>query len=171
MALRSVRILSALAVGCLMTAALAACTHQQSMAQLSERPEGFGLFYNDQGERASLAYGQPNSDNVGLMLQCQKGAGRVQVSDTVRAELGQSLVLTSGRQTSELLSRVEDGESGAPQMVMADTTTEAQALKAFRKSGKISVKYGKIGYDVTASREEQAGVELFFSVCGKPTEV
>ena len=154
-----------------MAAALAACSHQQSLAQVSERPDGFGLFYNDQGQRASLAYGQANSDNVGLMLQCQKGAGLIQVSDTVRAELGQSLVLTSGRQTSELLSRVENGEAGAPQMVMADTTTQAQALKAFRKTGRISVQYGKIGYDVAASREERADVELFFSVCGKPAAV
>ncbi|MGZ9201693.1 MAG: hypothetical protein ACXW3D_08260 [Caulobacteraceae bacterium] len=150
----------------MMAVTLGACMHGGTNAMVA-RPDGFGVFYNDQGEQASLAYGQANSDNVALMMQCKKGAGAIQVSDTVRAKPAPSLVLASGGRTSELLSRVEPGETGAPPMVVADTTAQADALKAFRRSGKMNVAYGDTRYGVSASREEMAGVELFFSVCGK----
>ena len=166
MTLRHKQLLGAGAVASLMAVTLGACMHDGSGA-MAAKPDGFGVFYNDQGEQASLAYGQANSDNVALMMQCKKGAGAIQVSDTVRANTAPSLVLASGGRTSELLTRVEAGEAGAPPMVIADTTAQADALRAFRRNGKLKVAYGDIRYGVSASREEMAGVELFFSVCGK----
>ena len=147
--------------------ALAGCSHDDKRAALTltEAPQ-FGLFFNDQGESASLAYGEANSDNVSLMLQCAKGTGEVQVSDIARSEKAPALLLASGGAKSELGARVESLEIG-PQLLVADTTADAAALKGFRRTGRLTVGQGDASYGVSASGRERAEVDLFFTACGQ----
>jgi len=150
-------------------AALSACGHEQGQTRASLSP-GFGLFYNDQGATAVLAYGQANSDDVALMLQCRKGSGRVQVSDVARHPMAKGapaprLVLTSNGRRTELPARVETGQSDGPPILTADTALDGDALKAFRRSGRISVSFGDVRYGLTARTQERAGVERFFVAC------
>jgi hypothetical protein len=155
----------ALLILTLASAALLGCTsdNRGSGMTLSSGPN-FDLHYNDQGDSVSLAYGEANSDNVALMLQCEKGAGRVQVSDQVRAGLPPALVLASSGQRSELLSRVEAFDGG-PSIIVADTTTDAAALKGFRKTGELVVGDGETAYGVEARGLDRAEVDLFFTAC------
>jgi hypothetical protein len=157
----------------LSAAALLGCSHDRSKtAQVDEAPladspaagsAGFGLFYNDQGESVSLAYGQANSDNVSLMLECAKGSGRVQVSDIARTNRT-DLVLASGDETRALPARVEAADG--PPLLVADTTADAPALRAFRRTGALTVGDGRAAYAVKASAPERTEVDLFFTACG-----
>jgi len=145
--------------------ALAGCGHDDKRAamQLAEAP-AFGLFFNDNGETVSLAYGEANSDNVSLMMECDKGSGRVQVSDLARGE-APVLVLASGRSTSKLGGRLETVEG--PAIVIADAALEAEALQGFRKSGRLNVSQGESRYGVAASGHEREEIGLFFTACAQ----
>ncbi len=146
--------------------ALAGCGHDDKRAamKLTEAP-AFGLFFNDNGETASLAYGEANSDNVALMLECAKGTGRVQVSDLARGE-APALVLASGRKTSALAARVEPSDGG-PAILTAETPLGAEALQGFRKTGRMVVSHGEARYGIAASGPEREEVDLFFTACGQ----
>lgn len=147
--------------------AIAGCSHddQRAAMLLTEAPQ-FGLFFNDQGESASLAYGEANSDNVSLMLQCDKGSGKVQVSDIARSEKAPALMLASGGDKNDLGARLEPSEVG-PSLLVADTTPDAPALKGFRKTGRITVGQGSDSYRITAAGRERAEVDLFFTACAQ----
>ena len=144
--------------------ALAGCSHDDKHAAMTIKDEpAFGLHFNDNGETASLAYGEANSDNVALMLECGKGSGRVQVSDVARGE-APALVLASGRRTTELGGRIE--ASDGPAVVIADAALDAEALQGFRRTGKLTVSQGDARYGVAARSHEREEVDLFFTACG-----
>ncbi len=157
MALRNVTLMAMLA-----GLALSACGHDQERAALNS---GMGLYYNDQGSVAALAYGAANSDDVGLMLQCVKGSGRVEVSDVARQAPAPRLILTSAGRSTELPVALQSGMSDGPPILTADTSSKSDALAAFRKSGRINVTYGKIRYGLRATSDEKRGVEEFFTAC------
>lgn len=139
---------------------VAGCSHQMGSASLS--PD-MGLYFNRSGQSASLAYGRANSDAVGLMLQCQTGSGRVDVSDNARSTRATRLTLTSGKIRTDLPARV-DASTGQPTL-WAKASTQAPALRAFRKSGAIAVSSRGGGYSLTARAEERARIERFFAAC------
>lgn len=163
MALRSA--LASAAVVLAGVAALAACSYDDQHARLQAGPARYGLYYNDGGQTASLAYGQPDSDNVALMLECAKGSGQVQVSDAARTGPVPQMVLVSDGYRSVLPARTE--ASDGPPVLVADAALTAPALAGFRKTGRIEVAYGGVRYGVSADRAEQAGVARFFAACGR----
>jgi len=145
--------------------ALAGCSHDDKRAALHDPDEPhYGLFFNDNGETVSLAYGEANSDNVALMLECGKGSGRVQVSDLARGQ-APALVLASGRRTTELGARLQ--ASDGPALVVADAALDAGALQGFRRTGKLTVSQGEARYGVAAGAHEREEVSLFFTACGR----
>ena len=145
-------------------AMLAACSHDDAPARFeSGSGLSYGLYFLDEGASAKLAYGQANSDNVGLMLECAKGSGRVDVTDVVRSAPSPTLTLTSGSARSELKAAVEVGE-GAP-MLTASTRSDSAVLRGFRRSGTMEVAYAGLRYRMIASPKERDGVERFFSAC------
>jgi hypothetical protein len=141
---------------------LAACSYDDQRAALKPAP-GYGLYYNDAGPTASLAYGQANSDNVALMLECAKGSGRVQVSDLARSGPAAQIVLASGGARSPLAARMETSEG--PAVLVAYAAIGAPALDGFRRTGRIDVAYGDVRYGVSADRAEQGRVQQFFAAC------
>jgi hypothetical protein len=162
MALRSV-----LASGAVVLAGmgiLAACSYDDHHAKLQSGAR-YGLFYNDTGATASLAYGQANSDNVALMLECAKGSGRVQVSDSARSGPVPQIMLTSGGARSPLAARIVAAEG--PPVLVADAGLATPALDGFRRTGRIEVAYGSVRYGVSADRAEQTGVARFFAACSR----
>lgn len=160
MALRNLAISGVVFVGGL--GALAACGYDGQKAALNGTP-GYGLYYNDSGQTASLAYGQPNSDNVALMLECAKGSGRVQVSDAARTGPVPQIVLASSGVKSTLAARMETAEG--PPVLVADARVASPALAAFRRTGRIDVAYGDVRYGLSADRAERGRVARFFAAC------
>lgn len=146
------------------SALLAACTHEDRGGALQmATPVDFGFHYLDEGPSAKLAYGQANSDNVGLMLQCAKGSRTVEVSDIVRSTAAPTLTLASGSQRSNIAVEVQPGPGAA--VAVGKTPVAAAALAGFRKSGRIEVSYAGARYAMAAKPQERANVERFFAAC------
>lgn len=146
------------------TAAVVSCARsgQETPFAAALHP-GFGLFYLDEGASAKLAYGQANSDNVGLMLQCAKGSELIEVSDMARSSPDTALTLIAAGRTSALKAVVQPGP-GAP-VVTARAPSSSPALAGFRQSGRIEVSYAGLRYGVAARPQERAGIERFFAAC------
>jgi hypothetical protein len=140
------------------------CTQDGRQDQISTAlGPGFGLFYLDEGPSAKLAYGQANSDNVGLMLQCAKGSGMVDVSDAVRSSPAPTLTLASAGHSAALRAEIQSGE-GSP-IVLVHAASASPVLAGFRQSGRIEVSYAGLRYGVAAKPQERVGVERFFAAC------
>ena len=117
-------------------------------------PANFGFHYLDEGQSAKLAFGQANSDNVGLMLECDKGSRTVRVSDIVRSSAAPTLTLTSAGQRSDVRVQVEPGPGAA--VATGRTPANAGALAGFRKSGQMQVSYAGLSYEMAAKPQERA---------------
>ena len=124
-----------------------------------------GLYFNQDDQGANLAYGEANSDNVDVMLQCAKGSRKVQLMDVASAKPNEQLVLASGAQKAELAATVSTDETGVT-LAEATLPVDAPVLQGFRRSGKIAVSLGGAHYGVKARRNEQAAVSSFFTACG-----
>ena len=142
---------------------LAGCGHEG--ARLGLGPD-YGLFYNDQGKTVALAYGLPNSDDVALMLQCAKGSGDVEVSDTARDGAATVIVLSSDGRSAKVPVWIEPADSEGPRILSGKLKLASPALQGFRRSGKIEVANGPARYIIAAAPGERDGVERFFRVCG-----
>ena len=148
------------------SALFAGCTHEDSGSALqTTMPAEFGFHYLDEGPSAKLAYGQANSDNVGLMLQCAKGSRTVEVSDMVRSESAPTMTLASAGQRSDVAMKVEPGPGAA--IATGRTSATTPALLGFRKSGRIEVTYAGLKYGMAAKPQERPNVERFFSACDR----
>jgi hypothetical protein len=146
--------------------AVTACTQGSggpTPAPAAVMPATFGLYFTDEGQRAKLAYGEPNSDNVGLMLECAKGSRQVKLSDVVRSSPAPSLILVSEGRKSELKAAVEPGPGQS--IFTANAPATAPALAGFRRSGKIEVAYAGLRYGIAAKANERVGIERFFAAC------
>jgi len=146
---------------------LMGCTHEggpsgQAAIETS-MPAGHAFHYVDEGDTAKLAFGEADSDNVGLMLQCAKGSRTIEVSDLVRSSPSGTLTLASGGQRSELKVEVMPGPAAA--MAVGTAPVSAPALAGFRKSGQIEVSYAGHRYAMAARPQEKTSVERFFSAC------
>ncbi len=146
--------------------ALASCT-QDGGRQIAATPQsttpGFGLFYLDEGASAKLAYGQANSDDVDLMLQCTKGSRMVEVTDLVRGPGPAVLTLMSSGARAVLKARTEGGDGSM--LLIADTRLDAPPLTAFRRSGRLEVSQAGLRHGLVARPDERPGVERFFAAC------
>jgi hypothetical protein len=148
------------------SALLLGCTHEDGGTALqTTMPADFGFHYLDEGPSAKLAYGQANSDNVGLMLQCAKGSRTVEVSDVVRSDSAPTMTLASAGRRSDIAMKVQPGPGAA--VATGRTSAAAPALAAFRKSGRIEVSYAGLKYGMAAKPQERASVERFFAACDR----
>ncbi len=127
-------------------------------------PAHFGFYFNQDDQAANLAYGEANSDDVGLMLQCAKGSRQVELTDVAAANANAPFVLASGAQSAVLAAKLSIDESGAA-LAEAMLPLNSPVLQGFRRSGVIAVSLGRSHYGLKARREERAAVSDFFSAC------
>lgn len=134
--------------------ALTGCAHQETSPNLN------WTFQADSGDGAKLAYGQPQSDNVVLMMTCEPGVGQVVLS-TPSASLDNAVIL--GRDRFEGRA-IPDALSGG-QIVEATASAAAPSLDAFARTGDLTLVEGGRRFDLTAAPREQDGVKRFFESC------
>ena len=168
MTLRAVRsvVLAWLGGGALL--ALASCTQgggQQTGAAPQASTSGFGLFYLDEGASAKLAYGQANSDDVDLMLECAKGSRTVKVTDVGRTSGPAILTLVSSGTSEKLKTRTERGDGTV--LLIANIPLDAAPLSAFHRSGHLEVAQSGVRRGLIATADERPGVERFFAACDR----
>ena len=144
---------------------VASCTPGGPVSQtVSQLFPTFGLYFNQDDQAASLAYGEANSDDVGLMLRCDRGSRQVNLTDVALARPADRLVLTSGPQRMDLPVKLSTDETGAS-LAEASLPADSPVLQDFRRSGVIAVSLGGSRYGLKAKREEQPAVSQFFAAC------
>lgn len=153
-----VRALLGLSVSCL----LAACAHQGDGGGV--RGMAWSLHHSE-GEGAKLAYGQPASDNVVLMMSCAPRSGRVLVSVTAPAGTAPSTIeLKSRRQISRLQGAVAPG-LGEGAIVEAEASAQDPTLESFARTGDLAIVEQGRAAKLPAGRSERAAVTDFFTQC------
>ena len=125
---------------------------------------GFAWSYqNNAGEGPKLAYGAPASDDVVLMMTCEPGSQRVDVS-LMGGSPRDGVVLTSGAARQALKADLV-ASPGLGQMVQATAHPASAPLAGFARTGELSlVDRGRtVKLDATAG--ERRGVTRFFEAC------
>ena len=164
-AMARMRLGTLMAVGFGGLALLSGCAHQSELIRF--KPQ-YRLGYDDKGDTAALVYGLPDSDDLSLMLECPKGTGRIELSDTAFGKSATAVVLSSGGRTTRVPVRLSEADDGSddPRVVEGRLTSGAEALQAFRRTGVLDVSGGARHYLITVPADRKAGVERFFKECG-----
>ena len=124
--------------------------------------QDFAWSYADNpGEGAKLAYGRPQSDEVLLMMTCAPGDGVVLSAAAIG---GAKLMLASGEARTSLDGVVTDGFDGVG-FVEATTSSHGPALKAFRRSGDLTMTTGARRFQMAALDADRPAVRRFFNAC------
>ena len=124
-----------------------------------------GLYFNQDDQAANLAYGEANSDDVDVMLQCAKGSRLIELTDVAPGKPNEPLILVAGDEKTVLAPRLSTDETGAP-LAEATLPADAPVLQDFRRGKVLGVTLGGARYGLKARREEQAAVSSFFDACG-----
>ncbi|MES2721807.1 MAG: hypothetical protein V4656_01515 [Pseudomonadota bacterium] len=152
------RAIIGLGISCL----LASCAHQGQ----SNMPGMAWSLNHAEGEGAKLAYGQPQSDNVLIMMTCQPRSGRVLVSMTAPMDAPTDAIhLASKRNNSRLAAVATPGMGEGAVYVEANAPVTDRALASFAQTGDLSVvtKGRKAAMPVSSS--ERVAVNGFFAAC------
>ncbi|HEY8616904.1 hypothetical protein [Phenylobacterium sp.] len=114
---------------------LSACAHEMTPSAM---PGMAWSLHQVEGEGAKLAYGQPYTDNVVLMMSCAPGSGTVLVSANAPAGARPELTLASGSRSARY--RAEIGPSmGEGAVVEASAPASDAVLRRFADSGELAV--------------------------------
>jgi hypothetical protein len=165
--MKRMRMLLALSAAAAGAGVLAACTHE--LATISLNPD-YRLGFDDKGESVALYYGVPNSDDLSLMLECAKGSGQIELTETARSRSTTVITLTAASQKTRVPVRFDpEGQDGSndPTVVTGHLALAAPALVAFRRSGVMEVADGHGRYVITTDARAKAAVERFFKTCGR----
>lgn len=120
---------------------LAGCAHP--VTPVATGPDMAWSLSHAEGEGAKLAYGQPQTDNVLLMLTCAPRSGAVQVSMTAPNGTGATaLKLSSGGRSARLKGESAPSGLGDGLLVEAQARADDPVLTRFAESGELAVAVG-----------------------------
>jgi hypothetical protein len=121
--------------------AVAACAHP--MTPTAPGPEMSWSLTEAEGEGAKLAYGEPQTDNVLLMLSCEPRSGEVWVSMTAPEGTGAKAVrLSSGGRSTRLPGESAPSGFGDGLLVEAPARADDPVLTRFAEGGELAVAVG-----------------------------
>jgi len=152
--------LFSIALGIFAWISVAACAHHLDTAHASSVT--WNLFVA--GDEAHLAYGQPNSDLVGVKLTCQRGSNAVLIAGDVPSENAR-LVLASGRQRLALEGAASPDPFTGAYWMEANASTRSAALKRFAQTGDLSLVKRLGSLDMRASEQAKGDIRRFFAHC------
>lgn len=137
-----------------LAAVTAACLSMGGCAHQGET--GFAWsFHQNPSEGVKLAYGQPHSDNVLLMMTCEPGSGRVMLS----AVSGQDHIELAANKARDRFA----GEPGVFGTVEAEAKAGAPSLATFARTGDLALVEGNRRIALAAA--PQGDVQRFFGAC------
>ncbi|WP_421932583.1 hypothetical protein [Phenylobacterium sp.] len=152
------RAIIGLGISCL----LASCAHQGQ----SGLPGMAWSLNHAEGEGAKLAYGQPQSDNVLIMMTCQPRSGRVLVSMTAPVDApSDAIEITSRDHNSRLAADATPGMGEGASYVEARAAVTDPALASFAATGDLAVVAGGRKAAMPVRGPERAAVNDFFAAC------
>lgn len=151
------RAIIGLGLSCLLTA----CTHGGYGAV----DLGWSL-HHAEGEGAKLAYGQPDSDNVVLMMTCQPRSGQVLVSLTAPDAVGvEAIEIASKGHSSRLPGAAAPAMTEGASLVEAMAPATDAALQSFARTGDIAVMKNGRAARMPVRQAERATVADFVAEC------
>ena len=152
------RAIIGLGISCL----LASCAHQGQ----SGLPGMAWSLNHAEGEGAKLAYGQPQSDNVLIMMTCQPKSGQVLVSMTAPMDApSDAIQLSSASQNSRLAADATPGMGEGAAYVEAKAPVTDPALASFEATGDLSVVANGRKAPMPVRGPERRAVSDFFASC------
>lgn len=144
-------------IGALAGFAVSGCMHQTTDVS------GLGWSYQDDtGEGPKLAYGEPQSDNIVMMMTCQPGDRTVNLS-LLGGSPHERLTLASNGRTEAFSSAPVD--SPGAYMVEANAPLSAAPLAEFEQTGRLTLVSRGRTAPIDASGGERAKVQRFFQAC------
>lgn len=156
------RRLAAIALGLFTWGSVAACAHQMDQASANTSDLTWNLHVA--GTQAKLAYGQPNSDLVGLMMSCEQGSGAVTVSGDVPADKPM-LVLASGASKLSLSGQAEPDPYSGGMFMEASAPADSPALRRFARTGEMRLVRTMADQDLQAPEAAKGDIRRFFAHC------
>lgn len=152
------RAIIGLGISCL----LASCAHQGQ----SGLPGMAWSLNHAEGEGAKLAYGQPQSDNVLIMMTCQPRSGRVLVSMTAPMDAPSDAIQISSRDhNSRLAADATPGMGEGASYVEAQAPVTDPALVSFEATGDLAVMANGRRTPLPVRGPERRAVSDFFASC------
>lgn len=151
---------AAIALGLFTWGSVAACAHHLDRQAESILQWNFHVF----GDEAKLAYGQPNSDLVGVMLTCRRGAGSVMVSSDVPADRP-VLVLASGSRKLSLTGPAEPDPYSGGLFLQASAPAGDPALQRFARTGDLRLVRRMQDTEMNARDAAKGDIRRFFAHC------
>lgn len=152
------RAIFSLAASCL----LAACAHQDA----ARAPAMAWLLTQTPEEGAKLAFGEPQSDNVVLMLTCRPGSGEVVLARTGAADQPPAIILASGGREGRFAGEATPFGGASGVYVEASAPAAHPALAAFRRTGDLTLREDLASIRLPADRAAHRRIETFFDACG-----
>lgn len=152
------RAIIGLGISCL----LASCAHQGQ----SGLPGMAWSLNHAEGEGAKLAYGQPQSDNVLIMMTCQPKSGQVLVSMTAPMDApSDAIEIASHGRNSRLIADATPGMGEGASYVEAQASIADPALSSFAATGDLAVMANGRKAPLPVRGPERAAVNDFFAAC------
>ena len=143
-------------------ALIGGCAHQPETA---EAPGMGWSLHATREEGVKLAYGQPNTDNVVVMMACQPQSKQVRLSAHAPAGASPEVTLASRGERQTLTGQLGPSGFGDSQLVEVDVPSGSKALAGFANGGELSIKTADQATRVTADRRARAAVATFFATC------
>ena len=125
-----------------------------------------GFDSDPQGE-VKLAYGEPDTDNVGIMLFCRPKTASVQfVTDLDKGRPGRGVVrFESGKDKGRYAASLEKSEASDGWIATGKIQLPDPVLSAFEKAGQISQVEDKTYPQNARTAAERADIKRFFGAC------
>ena len=150
------RAILSLAAACL----LSACAHQGDALA----PGMAWSLQHSEGEGSKLAFGQPDSDNVLLMMTCAPRSNQVLVSLAASEGAGETIQLVSGSVRNRLRGEAVPGMGGGA-LIEAQAPADAAALSRFARTGELAVLESGRQAPLPVRDDEKGVVADFFASC------
>lgn len=137
----------------------------QQVEVLEHATVGWHLVY--EGDRAKLAYGIADTDQILVMFSCGAGDRTVQVFGQVTPDT-ESVRLTSASLMSDVAVEAEVDPLSGAMVAETEMPVRSSALQGFRDSGRLTLAAAG-GREVPAHalQAEQADVRAFFDHCDR----
>lgn len=152
--------------------ALAACASVEppsAVASLSTAAPapvaGYDWFYHVDADLASLSYGLKDSDDLRLGLECNRGAGRLELSAMAPTGV-REIHLEAGGDTERFSAHGEPSQLHDGDFLTAESKADEPVFQRFRRIGWLAQWQGDRRETYTAHVSSVPDIERFFVFCG-----
>ena len=156
--------IAGLGAGLALAAALAGCANQRTPPPAAPiAAYGWALMHSP-GEGEKLAYGEPNTDNVVILLVCKPRSGLVQVLVPGHQPGSRPVRLASGGKSLSIVVRPPTGDD-EPDLLRTDLKADDPILAGFAARGDLAILDGGQRTALPVRPSERDLASRFLAAC------